>query len=324
MAKERFENMIEDDTTEEEIEDKITRVGYIEMKKQHSKKGKNFKPVHCIIIGGSFYWYKTPKHIEPISGCDLNQVEIINNVTVNDRDCFSLQDSDGNDIFTGYFTSETSRGKWVGDLTEAKNKDPKPYPVREKSKNKKKNILDRTKNKVYTSGAASVLGKKVMKAVINEETTSLLSALKKIVNKESKNDKKGQNLEKNIIKIAVKSYLVIENGKIAPDEFLKMDAPLRSAFELLSRCYSQRHRVNRESLFEGLLRVEGFLKESEEILTNLLAPHLTPKNLFKISSSFGCIADALFLERVFQDEMLEEDLEKLIDAMDYYTQFHYD
>jgi len=112
--------------------------------------------------------------------------------------------------------------------------------------------------------------------------------------------------------------------KIAPDEFLKMDAPLRSAFELLSRCYSQRHRVNRESLFEGLLRVEGFLKESEEILTNLLAPHLTPKNLFKISSSFGCIADALFLERVFQDEMLEEDLEKLIDAMDYYTQFHYD
>jgi len=42
MAKERFENMIEDDTTEEEIEDKITRVGYIEMKKQHSKKGKKF------------------------------------------------------------------------------------------------------------------------------------------------------------------------------------------------------------------------------------------------------------------------------------------
>jgi len=59
-------------------------------------------------------------------------------------------------------------------------------------------------------------------------------------------------------------------------------------------------------------------------LTNLLAPYLTPKNLFRISSAFGCIADAVFLEKAFNDESLEEELEKLIDAMDYYTQFHYD
>jgi len=103
-----------------------------------------------------------------------------------------------------------------------------------------------------------------------------------------------------------------------------MDSPLRSAFELLSRCYAQRTRVSKDTLFDGLLRVEAYFKESEEILTNLLTPHLTPKNLFKISSSFGCIADAKFLLKVFEDITLEEELEKLIDAMDYYTQFHYD
>jgi len=68
--------------------------------------------------------------------------------------------------------------------------------------------------------------------------------------------------------------------------------------------------------------LKDFFKEAEDLLTNLLAPHITPKNLFKISQSFGCIADSLFLERVFQDESMEEDMEKLVTAMEYYSQFH--
>jgi len=288
------------------------------------KGGKAFKPVHCIIIGGSFYWYKTPKDVEPIAGCDLNGINIVNNVGFDDKDCFAIRDADNKDIFVGYLTSESSRGKWVEALIAGQAKDPKPFPVREKSKNKKQNIVKRTTNKVVSSTATSALGKKVMKAIINEETTTLLLALKKIVKKESNDNKKGETLEKNIIKIAVKAYLIIEKGKITTDEFLKMDTPLRSAFELLSKCYSQRSRVSRETLHDGLLRVEGFFKESEEILTNLMAPYLTPKNLFKISQSFGCVADSLFLEKVLKDETLEEDLDKLIDAIDYYTQFHYD
>jgi len=315
-----------EDSNEGNGQDKISRVGYIEMKKKQSKskKGKMFKPVHCIVIGGSFYWYKSPKDVEPIAGCDLGSTEIVNDVRDNDRDCFAVRDSDGNDLFLGYLTSETSRGKWVDDLNEAKALDPKPFPVREKTKTKKQNIVNRTKNKVVSGTATSVLGKKVMRAIINEETTSLLTALKNIVKKESRDDKKGERLEKNIIKISVKAFLIIEKGKIQPEDFLKMDTSLRSAFELLSKCYAQKKRVNRETLVEGLQRVESYLKESEEILTNLLAPYLTPKNLFRISSAFGCIADAVFLEKAFNDESLEEELEKLIDAMDYYTQFHYD
>jgi len=162
-----------------------------------------------------------------------------------------------------------------------------------------------------------------MKKIINEETKTLLNALKSIVEKESEDPKSGAELEKNIIKIAVKSYLIIENKKLEADDFLKADRPLRAAFELLSRCFNGRFRVQSDVLEEAFVRVESQLKEAEEILTNLLAPFLKPKNLFRISSAFGTLANAKFLHRVFRDEALTEELEKLVDAMEYYTQFHY-
>jgi len=186
---------------------------------------------------------------------------------------------------------------------------------------KKKSIVNRNKNKVLSTTAPSAIGKKVMKAIINEETTTLLTALKNIVGKEDQ--KRAEDLEKNIIKIAVKAYLLIERNKLDGEEFLKADRPLRAAFEQLARCYNGRNRVQNDAFMEALVRVESMLREAEEIITNLLAPHLTAKNLFRISSAFGTLADAKFLSRVFSDESLEEELEKLIDAMEYYTQFHY-
>jgi len=104
---------------------------------------------------------------------------------------------------------------------------------------------------------------------------------------------------------------------------LKADKPLRQAFELLCRCFNGRHRVQSNVLYEALVRIEQSLREAEEILTNLLAPFLTSKNLFRISSTFGVLADAKFLSRVFSDQSYDEELEKLVDAMEYYTQFHY-
>jgi len=203
------------------------------------------------------------------------------------------------------------------------NADPHDFPVREEVKLKKKSLVNRTTSKFVSTTATSPFGKRVMKAIINEETVALLDALKKIVKKESDNTKKAEDLEKNIIKIAVKSYILIEKGKLQGEEFLKADASLREAFELLSRCYNQKSRVSPDIFKDALNKIEDLLKQAEEIITNILVPHLTTKNLFKISSAFGCIADSNFLSKVFEDESLDEELGKLIEAMDYYTQFHF-
>ena len=162
-----------------------------------------------------------------------------------------------------------------------------------------------------------------MKAIVNEETTTLLNALKRIVKSESASAKKADDLEKNIIKIAVKSFLLVENKQLQADDFLVADKPLREAFELMVKVFNGRKRVKPEKIEEALKKVESLLKKAEEVITNLLAPHLTPKNMLRISQAFGCIADVKFLMTVFNNDELEEDLDKLIDAMEYYTQFHY-
>jgi len=276
----------------------------------------------CCLRWFFFFWYKDAKDVEPLSSCNLRDVDLENNVKVGSRDCFVIRE-EGVDKFTGSLTSETHRESWVQSITEAKTKEPTEPPSRTVEKKKKKNVVSRAKDRVVSKTATSPLGKKVMKAIINEETTTLLNALKNIVRVESGNPKRAEDLEKNIIKIAVKSYLLIEKGTLDPDEFLKADKPLRSAFELLCRCFNGRHRVQSNVLYEALQRIEASLREAEEILTNLLAPYLQTKNLFLINSSFGVLADAKFLSRVFSDEKYDEELEKLVDAMEYYTQFHY-
>jgi len=56
--------------------------------------------------------------------------------------------------------------------------------------------LDRVKKKTASNVATSALGKKVMKAIVNEETRTLLDALKRIVKSESGSQKKADDLEK--------------------------------------------------------------------------------------------------------------------------------
>jgi len=121
----------------------------------------------------------------------------------------------------------------------------------------------------------------------------------------------------------VKSFLLIENKVLTADDFLVADKPLRDAFELMVKVFNGRGRVRDDKVTEALSKVEGMLKKAEEVITNLLAPHLTSKNMLRISAAFGCIANEKFLNTVFRDDSLESDLDKLIDAMEYYTQFHY-
>jgi len=167
------------------------------------------------------------------------------------------------------------------------------------------------------------LGKKVMKTIVNEETTQLINSIKRIVKKESNNAKKADEMEKNIIKIAVKAYLLIENKTLTADDFLVADKPLRQAFELMVKIYNGRNRVKKEKILEAIEKVVEHLKKTEEIVTNLLAPHLQSGNMLRISQTFAAIANREFLDHVYSDPELEGDMEKLCDAMEYYTQFHF-
>jgi len=85
---------------------------------------------------------------------------------------------------------------WKIAIEEGLQKEKSEPPTVVAQKGKKQGVMNRVKKRAASKTATSVLGKKVMKAIVNEETTTLLNALKRIVKSESGNAKKADDLEK--------------------------------------------------------------------------------------------------------------------------------
>mmetsp|Transcript_29357 Transcript_29357/g.32621 ORF Transcript_29357/g.32621 Transcript_29357/m.32621 type:complete len:339 (+) Transcript_29357:256-1272(+) len=303
---------ISNSESEGEGEVKLAHVGYIQVK----AKGK-FKAHYCVLIGGTFYWFKNNLDQTPAGKVELAAAKI--DSKSDDKHPFTLTLSTSEGAFEGACSAPGDLETWLKMLKENSSLPPAEPPMRAGKKQSKSTAA---KKAVATKLSTSKVGKGVIKKVINDETAALLVSIRRIIKKTS-GPKKADEIEKNIIKLAVKSYLLIDRKKLQGDEFLVADKPLREAFELLIKCFNGRGRVDPKVLQGAFVRVEEMLKNAETVITNLLAPHLTPKNMFRISSTFGHLAHNDFLNQVFRDDTLEEDLEKLIDAMEYYTQFHY-
>jgi len=307
----------EDSSSEEGIP--ATRAGYIEMKGK-----KKWKAVYCMLVGGTLFFYTNSS--EPKGKIDLkgHKLENPSKSETKKKNAFSVVNESDEPAFTGSCSASTELDLWVKALESSLDKEASEPPTALNSTSKKKaGLMSRAKKRAASKTATSALGKKVMKAIVNDETSTLLNALKHIVKAESGSQKKADDLEKNIIKIAVKAFLLIENKLLTADDFLVADKPLREAFEIMVKVFNGRGRVKQDKITEALQKVENLLKKAEEVITNLMAPHMTAKNMLRISAAFGCIADVKFLSTVFADDTLEGDLDKLVDAMEYYTQFHY-
>eukprot|EP01127_Copromyxa_protea_P018255 TRINITY_DN56_c0_g2_i1.p1 TRINITY_DN56_c0_g2~~TRINITY_DN56_c0_g2_i1.p1 ORF type:complete len:322 (-),score=88.49 TRINITY_DN56_c0_g2_i1:67-990(-) len=297
-----------------------TRTGYIEMKKK-----KGWGAVYCALVGGSLYYYKTadgePKGFIDLKGCTFSD-SVKGEKGDKKKNLFSLL-LDGKEVFGASVSSQSDLEGWKKDLTEAFTQEHAEAPEGSGIKRKKQTVGMGIKKGVSSKAAQSAVGKKVMKSIINEETTTLLNALKALVQAESGSSKKSDELEGNIIKIAVKAFLLVENKNLKGSDFLKADQPLRTAFNLLVKVFNGRRRAKRERVIEALEKVEKELKEAERVIVELLSPWISTKNMMRLTSVFSTVGNLKFLETIFYDDSIEDELEKLIDAMDYYTQFHY-
>jgi len=220
--------------------------------------------------------------------------------------------------------TKNEKDSWVTNLQAATSLEACDAPSKDGSaKKKKQGVVMGMQKGVASATADSSVGKAIMKKIVNEETTTLINAMKALVTSESGSDKKAKELEENIIKIAVKAYILVDNKYLKGEQFLVADKPLRDAFNLLVKVFNGRQRAKKERVVEALQKVEVHLKQAEKVITDLLGPHLGGKNMMKLGSIFATVANVKFLESVFYNESVSDELEKLIDAMDYYTQFHY-
>jgi len=287
-------------------------------------EAKKWKPIHAVLRGGTLFYYKNANDVSPkgsveLNGCTFGTYE--GKYVKKSTHPFAVS-KDGAEVFVGCLTNQGDLETWKRFLTDAFTKQATEALTKEKVKTKGGAGIKFKKN-VASAGAGSAMGKKVMKSIVNDETTTLLNAMKALVQAESGSKPKAEELEANIVKIAVKVFLLVENKSIKGSDLLKADAPLRNAFNLLVKVFNGRRRAKRERVIEALEKVEKELQEAQRIIVELLSPHITTKNMMKLTSVFSVVGNLKFFETVFYDDSVEDELEKLIDAMDYYTQFHY-
>jgi len=248
---------------------------------------------------------------------------LMRNQTIKKKFALDIQ-KDGKSEMSLQLGTKNEKDSWVSNLQAATTMDPCDAPSKDGSaKKKKQGVVMGMQKGVASATADSSVGKAIMKKIVNEETTTLINAMKALVTSESGSDKKAKELEENIIKIAVKAYILVDNKYLKGEQFLVADKPLRDAFNLLVKVFNGRQRAKKERVVEALQKVEVHLKQAEKVITDLLGPHLGGKNMMKLGSIFATVANVKFLESVFYNESVSDELEKLIDAMDYYTQFHY-
>jgi len=179
------------DSSEEEGEVNYTKTGHIEMRQR-----KTWKAVYCVLFGGSLYFYKNANDPEPKGKIDLEGLTVVSPVkNEKKKHSFALQKGEEG-FFFGACSSAPELELWTKALEDSLDKEKTEAPSAGKKKTKKAGFVKRAKNNMATKTATTVLGKKAMKFIVNEETTSLLAALKRIVKTESSSAKKADDLEK--------------------------------------------------------------------------------------------------------------------------------
>jgi len=289
------------------------------------KIGKGDWKAYAVLLGGSLFYYKLITDQIPKGHFDLKGWSVGTDTKPGDKKkfAFELKDKEGKIQFCGQVGSNDVKNEWLNALKTAVTLEASEAPNKEGVKKKKQGVGLSMQKAASSSVADSGVGKAIMKKIVNEETTTLINALKALVTVESGSTKKADEMEANIIKIAVKAYILVDNKLVKGEQFLVADKPLRDAFNLLVKVFHGRQRAKKDRVIEALVKVEGHLKQAEKVITDLLGPHLGGKNMMKLASIFQTVANIKFLETVFYNDSVADELEKLIDAMDYYTQFHY-
>jgi hypothetical protein len=308
-----------EDALTEEVKNGLSQ--YIDVK---IGKG-DWKVAYVVLVGGSLFYYKLITDQAPKGHFDLKGMTVNGDTKPGDKKKFAFEfQKDGKAQFCGQVASQDLKNEWLAALKSATSLDACEAPSKDGSAKKKKQGVGMGMQKAVSSSVAdSSVGKAIMKKIVNEETTTLINALKALVTVESGSSKKADEMEANIVKIAVKAYILVDNKYVKGEQFLVADKPLRDAFNLLVKVFNGRQRAKKERVIEALVKVEGYLKQAEKVITELLGPHLGGKNMMKLASIFQTVANVKFLETVFYNDSVSDELEKLIDAMDYYTQFHY-
>jgi len=268
------------------MSDPVDKDGFLLKRAGSTKKSaaaqKKWNSYYFNLIQGSLYYYANPEDAEPKGKLVLGEVKFSTETPKDSKYKYTLSfRNDKQDLLLA-LEEEQDWKEWVAVVEANMSKGPAPPLKKEKRKTMAQELAFKMKKNVGQKAATSKLGKRAIRTQAPEEVTNLVTALKHIVERESKSSKKANEIEENIFKLGVKAYFLLNDKRITMDDLLVADKPLRSALELLAKCHdhAKYSRVPNEGLLmEKFGEVEKKMKEGGELLSKTLEPHLKPKTI---------------------------------------------
>jgi hypothetical protein len=300
------------------------KVGFLIIKAGNKKtKPIGKKEVYCLTAGSTLHCYKSPLDVEPLSSVQLKDcvLEKLPFDAKKKKATFNLTIGDNCYLVEG--AGEDDCNQWIEEFKRASALPPGEAPSKEAIHTKKLGRGARMKKAAGGKLAASGAGKAMTRRLADEETLNLLRNLKIVIKKDSGSAKKAEEIENDIMKIAIKSFFLVDNKVIPGDAFLDVDGPIRKAFELMVKVWDKKERTSPESLKVAFNTIEQHLKKAEQVLTKILLPHLTAKSIQRVKNIFSYVGSARFLSNIMMDNELEDEVHELVKAIEYYTQFHH-
>jgi len=127
-----------------------------------------------------------------------------------------------------------------------------------------------------------------------------------------------------VFKTFIKAKLLLDKKIIRADEFNQVEAPLRKAFDTLSYLYDfygeDSTKIN-QTLLPKFQEASKRLFEVRDFLKRILEPHVQEKSVNRLSSIFDFLGSSQFLQRIWNNPDINEELLDLMMVIKRYTQF---
>jgi len=123
----------------------VSRVGYVSMK----FKKKEWKAVYCLLIGGSFYYYKSSTDTEPKGSIHLAEHKIISPAPdTKKKFTFVIQKDSEAPLFIGSCSAEADLKAWSVALEKSLSLEKSDPPMVVAQKAKKQGVMNRVKKEL--------------------------------------------------------------------------------------------------------------------------------------------------------------------------------
>jgi len=260
----------------------VTKEGFLS--KSAEQKVKLWKQRWFMLVGGTLFYYNKQTNYTPAGLLKLQEYTIEDTVE-SDKKTFVLKSNTSGKRLLLSATTEEEKNEWVAILKVNQGLPPSPPPDNLHAKGKG------TKYAFEASVASSVLGKKFIREVVDEDAWLVLDAFCSYL-KEIHGEDEANKFRKNMVQVGTK-MVVLYNNKLLSKEVLVDLTKVVSRLCTLIVDYSQM-----PSIFD-VKNVTNNLLEVKMVIEAPLTHKLSVKSMQKFQAIFKVLSDEAMLTELF-------------------------